>query len=150
MPIAVRRASVRWSGGFATGEGRLLNGSSGALDGLTLTLPSRIERPNQRTSPEELLASAHAACFAMAVTSILEQDGHSAKAVDVTAVCTLDRVGDAFRITTIELSVDVADLDESTIATAVKQAEIACPISAALRESVKINVQLSNAAPGRE
>jgi len=140
MPIAVRRTTVEWTGGLMGGEGRLLEGSSGALDGFSLSLPSRIERADGRTSPEELLAAAHAACFAMALTGTLEQAGASAQSVVVSAVCTLDRVGEQFRITSMELRVAAPGVEPGALDAAVTSAEAGCPVSAALRGSVDVRV----------
>lgn len=145
MAIAVRRTTVMWTGGLAGGEGRMTDGSSGALDGFPLSLPSRVERADGRTSPEELLAAAHAACFAMALTGTLEQAGLRADEVTVRAVCTLDRIGDQFRITTMALEVAALGVGRDALTAAVATAETGCPISAALRGSVDVTVQVGEA-----
>ena len=149
MPIAVRRSNVEWTGELPTGRGVLHAGTSGALDGLEVTLPSRVDRPDGRTSPEELLASAHAACFAMALTGTLEADGTPAQSVDVSAVCTLDRDGDAFAITTTDLHVSASGVDRAVLADAAQRAERSCPVSNALRAGVEIRLHVSSDAPAR-
>ena len=71
MPIARREAEIDWEGPLARGTGTLTSGS-GALDELAVTWASRAERPDGKTSPEELIAAAHASCFAMALTLLLD------------------------------------------------------------------------------
>ena len=75
MPIAIREAEVHWEGPLARGTGTLTSGS-GALDQLAVTWASRTERPDGKTSPEELIASAHASCFAMALALVLGETRH--------------------------------------------------------------------------
>lgn len=72
MPIAEREAEVVWEGTLARGAGELSSGS-GALDGFEVTWASRTETPGGKTSPEELIAAAHASCFAMALSLVLGQ-----------------------------------------------------------------------------
>ena len=73
MPVALREAEIIWEGPLARGTGTLTSGS-GALDQLTVTWASRTERPDGKTSPEELIAAAHASCFAMAVALVLGEN----------------------------------------------------------------------------
>jgi osmotically inducible protein OsmC len=70
MPVALREAEVIWKGPLASGTGTLTTGSH-ALDELAVTWASRTERPDGKTSPEELIAGAHASCFAMALALVL-------------------------------------------------------------------------------
>src|SRR5205085_8236378 len=98
MPIAERTAQTTWKGSLAAGEGTLTSGS-GALGELPVTWASRTERSEGKTSPEELIAAAHASCFSMALSHELTQGGNEPDQLDVTAVVTLDRVDDAPTVT---------------------------------------------------
>ena len=104
MPIARRDAEVLWEGSLARGTGTLTSGSN-ALDELAVTWASRTKQPDGETSPEELIAGAHASCFAMALALVLGDEGASPERLAVTAACTLDEVDGAPRITSVDLSV---------------------------------------------
>ena len=104
MPIAIREAEVHWEGPLARGTGTLTSGSS-ALDQLAVTWASRTERPDGKTSPEELIAGAHASCFAMALALVLGDNKAPPERLTVSAACTLDEVDGAPRITTVQLTV---------------------------------------------
>src|SRR4051812_10260031 len=97
---ATRTASVTWEGSLARGRGALTTGS-GALGDQEVTWASRTERSEGKTSPEELLAAAHAACFAMSLSNELGQAGHEPESLEVGASCTIDRVENGFKITTM-------------------------------------------------
>src|SRR5947207_8684709 len=114
MPIARREAEIVWEGPLARGAGTLTSGS-GALDQRAVTWASRTERPDGKTSPEELIAAAHASCFAMAVALVLGENKTPPGRLAVTAACTLDEDEGAPRITTAELTVSaqVPGLDEA-------------------------------------
>jgi lipoyl-dependent peroxiredoxin len=131
MPIAMREAEILWEGSLARGAGTLTTGS-GALDQLAVTWASRTERPDGKTSPEELIAGAHASCFGIAVS----------------AACTLDEVEGAPRITTVELTVraQVPGLEAATLEQMVGRAADLCPVSNALSGNVEINVRSELAA----
>src|SRR6185369_10401841 len=98
MPIAERSAQTTWTGSLTAGEGTL-TGGSGALGELPVTWASRTERSDGKTSPEELIAAAHAACFSMALSHELTQGGNAPEQLDVAAVVTLDRVNGAPTVT---------------------------------------------------
>src|SRR3954447_21279057 len=103
MSMAQRRADVVWEGTLAGGSGALSSGS-GALE-LPVTWASRTEQPDGKTSPEELIAAAHAGCFAMALALVLGENDTPPERLVVAAACTLDEVDGAPRITTIELTI---------------------------------------------
>src|SRR3954454_16377444 len=128
MPVAVRNAEIVWDGALARGAGMLTSGS-GALDELPVTWASRTERPDGKTSPEELIAGAHASCFAMALALVLGQNDTPPERVTVSAVCALDEVDGAPRITTVELTVRgrVSGLAADQFDGAVNQAAALCP-----------------------
>ena len=140
MSIARREAEVVWSGTLAGGTGTLL-AASGALDH-PVTWASRTEQPNGKTSPEELIAAAHASCFAMALALVLGENKTPPERVRVSAACTLDEVKGAPRITTVDLTVraQVSGLEAAVLERMVEQAADLCPVSNALRGNVKINV----------
>ena len=141
MPVARREAEVVWKGPLARGAGALTSGS-GALDALAVTWASRTERPDGKTSPEELIAGAHASCFAMALALVLGENDSPPERLTVTAACTLDEVDGAPRITTVELTVQaqVPGLDATALEQLVGTAAHLCPVSNALRGNVEITV----------
>ena len=100
------------------------------------------EEPGGKTSPEELLAASHAACFAMAFSATLGRMQKTPDHIGVTATCTFDKVGDAWKVTTMELEVTgkVPGMDQTQFAEAAKTAEQGCPISAAIRGNVEIRL----------
>ena len=142
MAKAERRADVVWTGDLIHGKGPVQVGS-GALSGLPVTWAARTERSDGKTSPEELIAAAHAACYAMAFSNTLAKAGHTPERLNVTAVCTLDQVNGKFTITTMDLSVRgaVPGLDQRGFEQAARTAEAGCPVSNALRNNVTINVR---------
>jgi osmotically inducible protein OsmC len=142
MPVALREADVIWEGPLASGTGTLTTGSH-ALDELAVTWASRTERPDGKTSPEELIAAAHASCFAMALALLLDAHQTPPERMAVNAACTLDEVEGAPRITTVELTVraQVPGLDAGVVERMVGQAADLCPVSNALRGNVTIKVR---------
>jgi osmotically inducible protein OsmC len=150
MPIARREAKIVWDGALARGTGTLTSGS-GALDELAVTWASRTEQPDGKTSPEELIAAAHASCFAMAFALVLGENKTPPDRVHVSAGCTLDEVDGAPRITTVELTVraQVPGLDATDLERTVARAAELCPVSNALHGNVEVNVR-SELVPGVE
>src|ERR687885_2933559 len=103
---AIRRAEVTWSGDLASGKGNVSAASSGVFKGLDVSWARRSEADaNGVTSPEELLAAAHAACFAMALSAGLGRAGTPPQRLDVSASVTFDRVGEGFKVTSSKLRV---------------------------------------------
>ena len=102
MPIAVRQAEITWDGPLASGAGTL-SSQSGALE-LPVTWAARTERPDGETSPEELIAAAHASCFAMALALVLGENHTPPQRLTVNTACTPDEVEGAPRITAVELT----------------------------------------------
>jgi osmotically inducible protein OsmC len=142
MPVALREAEVIWEGPLASGTGTLTS-ESGALEQLAVTWASRTQRPDGKTSPEELIAAAHASCFAMALALLLDANQTPSERVAVNAACTLDEVEAAPRITTVELTVQAQapGLDAGALERIVGQAADLCPVSNALRGNVTITVR---------
>ena len=142
MPIALREAEIAWDGPLASGAGTLTS-RSGALSELPVTWASRTERADGKTSPEELLAAAHASCFAMALSLVLGENKTPPDRVAVDAACTLDEVAGAPRITTVELTVraQVPGIEAAELERMVERAADLCPVSNALRGNVEITVR---------
>jgi osmotically inducible protein OsmC len=143
MATAERRANVVWKGNLFQGSGTFDLVSSEAVRDLPVTWASRTERPDGKTSPEELIAAAHASCFAMALSGALAEQGNEPDELDISAVCTFD--ADQLKVTTMVLDVRgrVSGLDAEGFRNAVEQAEQGCPVSNALRGNVNIQVNAS-------
>jgi osmotically inducible protein OsmC len=143
MTMAAERiARAVWNGDLMSGSGTLSTRSSSVLADTPVTWAARTESPEGKTSPEELLAAAHASCYAMAFSATLGRRGTPPERLDVTATATFDRVGEGFKVTTMALTVrgKVPNLDQAGFAEAAQAAEQGCPISNALRNNVAISV----------
>ena len=139
---AERRAEVVWQGTLVQGSGTLVSVGSGAIGNLPITWASRTERSDGKTSPEELLAASHAACYAMAFSHTLAQAGTPSDQLTVDATCTFEQTDSGFKVSTMVLDVRgrVPGLDQAGFEKAAQQAEQGCPISNALRNNVAIHV----------
>jgi len=137
-----RRAQVDWQGNLMAGSGKLDAVSSGAYKGLPVTWASRTEQPDGRTSPEELLASAHAACYSMAFSSDLTKAGFPPDSLAVSAEIEFDRVDGKWTVTESRLTVRgrVPGIDEARFRELAAGAKDGCPISRALVGNVKLSV----------
>lgn len=140
MAVMERQASIVWEGDIK-GVGALKSGS-GAFPDLTVTFSARTEQADGKTSPEELIAAAHATCYAMAFSNTLATNGGTPKRLEVSAVCTLDRVDGALAITTMDLTVrgSVDGLDAAKFQELANTAKERCPVSNALSGNVQINL----------
>jgi osmotically inducible protein OsmC len=140
---AIRRADVTWSGDLATGKGQVSASSSGVFKGLDVSWPRRSEADaNGVTSPEELLAAAHASCFAMALSGALGRAGSPPEALDVSATVTFDRVDGGFKVVSsvLEVKGKVPNMSEADFVKAAEGAKDGCPISSALKGNVALSV----------
>jgi lipoyl-dependent peroxiredoxin len=139
---AERRAEVVWQGTLVQGSGNLVSVGSGAIGNLPITWASRTERSDGKTSPEELLAASHAACYAMAFSHTLAQAGTPAEQLTVDATCTFEQTDSGFKVSNMALDVHgrVPGLDQAGFEKVAQQAEQGCPISNALRNNVAIHV----------
>ncbi len=138
-----RQASVTWEGDLFKGSGTLTAGSSGVLQDTPVTWAARTSSPEGKTSPEELIASAHASCYAMALSLTLAQGGNAPERLQVEAVCTLDDEAAKVTTSTLQVSGEVPGLDAAGFEEAAKQAEQICPVSNALRNNVDIQLQVN-------
>lgn len=126
--MPTRKSEAKWQGNLQTGKGHIKLGS-GAFEG-DYSFGTRFE--NQAgTNPEELVAAAHAGCFSMALSFMLSTAGFTPDYVNTTAAVRLDKVGEGFKVTGIELSTEgkVPNLDEAKFKEFAEKAKKECPIS---------------------
>jgi osmotically inducible protein OsmC len=129
--VPVRTAEAVWQGKLAEGKGSLSLGS-GAYEG-AYSFASRFAE-GTGTNPEELLGAAHAGCFSMALAHMLGQAGYTPERIHTAATVHIDRVGDGFKITAIELETDarVPGIEEPAFLDIAEAAKKGCPVSQAL------------------
>src|SRR5579864_9223335 len=142
MSTVERSANLIWEGDLIKGHGTIVQTSSGALANLPITWASRTERPDGKTSPEELIAAAHAECYAMGLAHSLATSGTPVTRLEVDAVCTLELSASGPKIQSMNLSVRgrVPGIDAAAFEKAAQAAEQTCPVSNALRNNVAIHV----------
>jgi osmotically inducible protein OsmC len=142
MAAQERRAEAVWTGNLTEGKGWVSVGS-GALGELPVTWESRTEAPHGKTSPEELIAAAHASCFSMALSNNLNKEGHPPERLEVSAVCTADRVDGAWTIVSMDLQVRgrVPGIDPGAFERAAEDAKTGCPVSRALHNNLEIRLK---------
>jgi lipoyl-dependent peroxiredoxin len=141
MATFERSAHVDWEGTLKEGKGEV-KGNTGAFS-LPVTFPARVEKPGGKTSPEELIAAAHAACYAMALSGTLGRKNAKARMLHVTATVGADFGESGLKIQSSRLDVAAEGLEGLTAAQfsdVAKEAEGRCPVSNALRASLKIDV----------
>lgn len=137
MPRIERTAAVRWEGNVARGSGNM-TGETGAFSELPFTLASRIGNPEGKTSPEELLAAAHAGCFTMSLGSELARDNTPAGQLEVRCTIVMDEVpGEGHQIVGSNVTVlaEVDGASDEALAAAVRRADEGCPFSTLLRNA---------------
>lgn len=141
MATFERYVDVDWQGSVTEGKG-VATAGTGAFS-LPVTFPSRIGESGGKTSPEELMAAAHAACFAMALSGTLGRKGASTDRTVVRATITADRGDAGIKIASSKLSVTahgLTGLDAAQFVEAAKEAEGRCPVSNAYRGTMAITV----------
>ena len=144
MPLAHREATVVWEGTLGGGQGTLEAG--GALSEATVDWASTEEQADGTTSPEQLLAASEAGCYAMTLALALTRRGKPADRLQVHATCELDRTGEQddheYRITKVLLDVKgtVPGLDQDEFEQLARHADEQCPVSAALRGNVEVEL----------
>ncbi len=143
--MPVRNADAVWEGNLKNGKGRVELGS-GLFKG-NYSFGSRFEQ-GPGTNPEELIAAAHAGCFSMFLSMLLEQEGYAVDHIHTVAKVHIDKVGQGFKITTIELDTEgrVPGIDEKTFMKHAEDAKRNCPVSLALSGTV-IKLQAKLAKP---
>jgi osmotically inducible protein OsmC len=145
MASFARHVDVEWNGTLMEGNGTA-NAGTGAFT-LPVTFPSRInERGDGKTTPEELLAGAHAVCYAMVLANTIGKQGGTAKRIRITATVTGDRSDAGLKVVSSNLKAIIEGLegiDRAGISDLAKNAEKGCPISNAIRGNVSISVDAS-------
>jgi osmotically inducible protein OsmC len=137
----VRQAGAVWKGDLRSGRG-VISSESTALAEVPYSFATRFEN-EPGTNPEELIAAAHAACYAMAFASTLAKKGYKPQSVDVYAACVLEKQDEGFAITRMRLRARgvVPDIDDDTFSEVAKEAEKGCPVSNLLRPGLTIELK---------
>ena len=149
MATAIRRADAHWHGALTTGTGEV-SLESGACGPLGISWPARVENPNGQTSPEELLAAAQAACFAMAFTAVLGREARHPERLDVSVAISLDPAEHGgFKVSRSHITVHavVGGIDEETFQELADEARTGCPVSAAFQGNVDITIDATMVTP---
>jgi osmotically inducible protein OsmC len=135
-----RKGSARWQGTTQEGSGTV-SVQSGTLRDTPYSFKARFG-DGKGTNPEELIAAAHAACISMALAAGLEQAGTPPKRIATTAKCTVEKVGDGFKITRMKLDVrgEVPGIDAAKFTQAAQAAKDGCPVSKALNGNVQLEL----------
>jgi len=143
--MLIRKSTAVWEGGLKNGKG-IMRFGSGAYEG-KYSFSSRFEQ-GPGTNPEELIGAAHAGCFSMALSLVLEQAGFKPERIDTTARVSIDKMPEGFKITTIELETEgrVPGIDETTFLEKAEAAKKGCPVSMALTGvEIKLRARLAPA-----
>jgi len=143
--MLIRRSSAIWEGGLLKGKGKMKVGD-GVFEG-QYSFSSRFES-GKGTNPEELIGAAHAGCFSMALSMILEQAGYKPEKIETTAKVKVDKVGDGFKIVGIDLDTEgrVPGIDEAGFREKAELAKKGCPVSVALAAvDIKLEARLAKA-----
>ena len=140
---ATRRSEAVWNGDLVSGNGVVSAVSSGAYTDLPVTWVSRTEAAGGKTSPEELVASAHAACYCMALSYGLAGAGTPPTRLEVSATVTFELGDSGPRVASSALTVrgEVPGVDEAAFKAAAEAAKDGCPISQALQGNVELSVE---------
>jgi osmotically inducible protein OsmC len=141
MPEQTRRADVVWNGDLLSGSGTITRVTSGAISEQPVTWASRTEEASGRTSPEELLAAAHASCFSMQLSSFLAKAGHRPERLDVSAEVVFRKL-EAWKVAESRITVrgQVPGISEDEFRKHADAAKEGCPISGALKGNVELSV----------
>ena len=141
--MAIRRkASAEWRGGLKDGKGTITSGS-GVLDQTQYSFGTRFEE-GKGTNPEELIAAAHAGCFAMAFSAQLGEAGLTAESIRTEATVTLDKQADGFAVTSshLTLKAKIPGADQAAFDKAAQAAKAGCPISKLLKAEITLDATL--------
>ena len=145
MAEITRTATVSWEGDLAKGEGEVELASSYAAGRLPVSFPSRAaEKAGGQTSPEELIAAAHASCYAMSLSGALARGGNAPESLEVSAEVKIAKPpSGGIKIESSELRVrgHVPGLDSAAFEQSARDAEQSCPVSNALRGNLEITVE---------
>ncbi len=138
--MPTRKGSAVWNGGLKSGNGQFA-GETGAVSG-PYTAGSRFQE-ERGSNPEELLAAANAACFSMALAGALERNGTPPERIETQAECTVEKVGEGWKITKMKLvtSARAPNLEDATFQKFAEQAKEGCPVSSALKGNVSLELE---------
>jgi osmotically inducible protein OsmC len=142
VPRIERTAEAVWEGNVARGSGTIAGSSSGAFE-LPFSLAARVGSPEGKTSPEELVAAAHAGCFAMSLASELTQAGTPPERLDVSATCVMDEVegrGHLIVASRLEVPARVPGLEAAALDELVARADAGCPLSTLIGATAEVEV----------
>ena len=134
-----RKAEVTWRGDLMSGSGRIDAVTSGAVGGLDVSWPARSEEPNGMTSPEELIAAAHATCFSMALSNGLAKEGHAPEELKTSATVTF-QPGEGITKIALDVAGTVPGMEDEAFKQAADDAKANCPVSKALAGVPEISV----------
>jgi osmotically inducible protein OsmC len=136
-----RMANATWEGDLMGGSGQVST-ESGVVRNATVKWSSRAEQADENTSPEELIAAAHAVCVSMALANGLAQAGTPPQRIESEATATFDQTDEGFRLTTMRLKIrgQVEGLDEDGFRQAAEGAKENCPVSKALEGNVELSL----------
>ena len=139
--MVTRDVSVKWEGTLTEGKGTILDSPSGVLNDQTVTWASRSGEPEGQTSPEELIAAAHASCFSMALSAGLGDAGATPRSIETTA--TISFVNGAITKSELTVRVEADGIDEAKFDEVAKDAKEGCPVSRALAAiEISLDAQL--------
>jgi osmotically inducible protein OsmC len=143
MADAPRRADAVWHGPLGQGSGEVSLVTSGAAGPLPVTWASRTERSNGKTSPEELVAAAHAACYSMALSHALGEAGTPPEKLETSVTVTFQEIEGGWKTGSSRITVRgwVQGIDEAAFKEAAEGAKDGCPISGALKGNVELSVE---------
>ena len=142
MPRIVREADVAWEGSLSRGSG-VATAGTGAFE-LPVDLPSRVGDPGGKTSPEELLAAAHATCYSTSLAGEIAQAGGTVERLDVHCRITMDEVagkGHLIVASEIDVKARAEGIDADGLDHAARAADEGCPFSALIRASASVSVR---------
>jgi lipoyl-dependent peroxiredoxin len=141
-----RKAKAQWKGDLKSGKG-IISSNSGVLSNTPYSFRDRFEQ-GTGTNPEELLAAAHAACFSMALSLMLQNEGLKADSIDTTCTITLEKEGDGFAITHshLELTAKIPGASEDAFNRATQAAKEGCPVSKLYDTEITLDAKLEQSA----
>ncbi|WNN46095.1 MULTISPECIES: OsmC family protein [Winslowiella] len=139
-----KKGQAHWEGNIKQGKG-YISTESGALEQQPYGFNTRFEG-KAGTNPEELIAAAHSACFSMALSLMLGEEGFVPESIDTTADVSLDKVDGGFAISKVALKsqVKLPGIDDATFDKIINQAKAGCPVSKLLKAEITLEYQLDN------
>ena len=139
-----RKGSAKWEGGIKDGRG-VVSTESGVLENAQYSFSTRFEE-GKGTNPEELLAAAHAGCYSMALSGVLEKEGLKARHIKTTATVTLEKSDNGFSIPAVHLSVSasIPDASKSQFEKAAHTAKEGCPVSKLFNADITLDTNFED------